>query len=167
MEKEKRKVDRQTAVDRYYLGRYRTLSRPSLQRYIDTGKDSLSVIASTRFSLQVPISTQPPGATCCCLLLPGAHKEGRWLPQGCWCSVIVIPCYKLSHHQHSEKLLPYGFHLLAGVRITWQTWRDLPNYFKYLSNIGQETSPTVSGRRAHASPAVVMTPDTNQGQREE
>lgn len=60
MEKEKRKVDRQTAVDRYFLGRYSTLSRPSLQRYMDTGKDSLSVIASTHFSLQVPISTQPP-----------------------------------------------------------------------------------------------------------
>lgn len=60
MEKERRKMDRQTAVDRHFLRRYSTLSRPALQRFTDTGKDILSVIASTHFSLQVLISTQPP-----------------------------------------------------------------------------------------------------------
>lgn len=31
MEKEKRKMDRQTVVDRHFLGRYSTLSRSNLQ----------------------------------------------------------------------------------------------------------------------------------------
>lgn len=44
--------------------------------------------------------------------------------------------------------------------MTCQTWIELPNHCKYFSNSGQETSITISGRREHVSPAVVMTPDT-------
>lgn len=80
--------------------------------------------------------------------------------------VIGIPCYKLSDHQHSELLLPCGFHPLPEVRITWQTQIDLPNHGKYFSYSDQETSLAISGRRENGSPAVVMTPDTDQGQGE-